>query len=102
MILEPVSSVGGLDLVRMGKALLGVKDGANDTFSTPEKFLYTADLRIAVVWNGRRLADGRDFQALESGGAGTGYDTVMLLWSAGELLPRAMDTLEADYFADPT
>ena len=81
---------------------MGVKDGTNDTYSTPEKYLYTSDLKIVVTWNGRRLANGVDFQAIESGGAGTGYDTVKLLWSAGELLPRSQDILNADYYADPT
>lgn len=102
MILEPVSSGGGLDLVRQDQALVGVKDGSNDTYTTPGKYLLTANLSITVVWNGRRLARGVDFDALESGGAGTGYDTVKLLWSAGELLPRAGDELVADYYADLT
>lgn len=102
MILEAVTQAGGLNLVRIAKALIGVKDGTNDTFTTPEKYLRTSNIKIAVTWNGRRLAEGVDFDCVESGGAGSGYDTVKLLWSAGELLPRSSDVLEADYYADPT
>jgi hypothetical protein len=102
LILQPVSQAGGLDLVRIDVPLIGVKDGTQDTFTTPSKFYQTANLKITVIWNGRRLRAGVDFNALESGGAGTGYDTVKLLWSAAELLPRASDELVADYYADPS
>jgi hypothetical protein len=102
VILQPVSQAGGLDLVRIGIALIGVKDGTNPTFTTPTKFYQTANLKVAVFWNGRRLRVGVDFNALESGGAGTGYDTVQLLWSVAELLPRTGDELAVDYYADPS
>lgn len=102
MILQPVSQAGGLDLVRIAVPLIGVKDGTNDTFTTPENYLNTANLKIALYWNGRRLRAGVDFTMLESGGAGTGYDTVNLLWTAAELLPRASDELVADYYTDPS
>ena len=103
MILQPVIGAGGLELHRIGVPLVGTKDGTNDTFTTlPEFFFQTANLKIKVFWQGRRLGLFEDYVVLESGGAGTGYDTVKLLWTTGELLPRSTDKLIADYFVDRT
>lgn len=101
MILEPVvSSVGYTP--RVGIDLIGTKDGANPVFTTPDKFLNTADLKIVLYWNSRRKYQGRDFTVHESGGAGTGYDEIRFTaWDAVGFLPRATDELVVDYYLDP-
>ena len=95
--LQIATGSSGSSTARTGISLLGVKDGINTLFTTPEKFVHTSAITIAVYWNGRRLHLGRDYFAAESGGAGTGYDTVDLTpWASR--LPTATDELVADYF----
>jgi hypothetical protein len=98
MLLEPISG-GGSEVFawRIQIDLLGVKNGGNPTFYTPDYFLKSGYLTIKVYWNGRCLAEGIDFEASEPGGAGTGWRTITLLWTS--LLPRANDELKADYLA---
>jgi hypothetical protein len=85
---------------RMDIPLLGLKNGSNYVFTTPEKFVHSATLSIAVFWNGRRLRIDRDYDLSESGGVGTGYDTISLTpWSLGKsFLPRSGDELISDYY----
>jgi hypothetical protein len=94
MILQPVAGGGGgaLAFLRWDIELLGAKNGANPVFTTPDKF--DPDYFV-VYWNGRRLFVGDDYLVSESGGPGTGYDTITLLWT--KLLPRAADRVTADY-----
>ena len=82
--------------VRTGIVLGGVKDGVNLVFTTPGKFRRIGGATIAVYWNGLRLREGptEDYSVSESGGPGTGYDTVTL---AVALLVD--DNLIADYIA---
>lgn len=68
---------------KIGQVLLGAKNGLNRIFTTPEKFL---PLTIRVYHNGRRLVRATalspaygDYYVMESGGPGTGYDTVIFL-----------------------
>ena len=78
----------------VGQALIGDLDGTNTVFSTPRLFLHTANYRESVYLRGlRRLDGGNDYVATESGGPGTGYDTIVFLKA-----PRPGDNLLIDYF----
>ena len=82
---------------RTGQQLVGLKDGANITFTVPvgDKFTHNLPfLSIQVYWNGVRLTLIDDYTIYESGGPGTGYDTVLL-----EVPPNADDHLLVDYVA---
>lgn len=82
---------------RTGQNLLGSKDGANVMFTVPVGDKFTHNLpffSIQVYWNGIRQKLLDDYVVLESGGLGTGYDTVVLT-----IAPRTDDNLLADYIA---
>jgi hypothetical protein len=81
--------------IRQEILLTGSIDGANTTFTTPEAFLQSPpNYSIAVYYNGQRIFLNDDFTVQESGGIGTGYDTVETLFT-----PKAGDKLWADYVA---
>jgi|MudIll2142460700_1097286.scaffolds.fasta_scaffold00003_135 hypothetical protein len=79
---------------RWGIDLLGLKDGTNTTFQTPEIFMQQGTVVIQVYWNGQRLRLGstNDYTVAESGGVGTGFDTIIMA-----IAPRNTDVLLADY-----
>lgn len=80
---------------RTGQGLIGVKNGINTTFQVPGTETYVHNLpflTIQVYLNGVRLSLLDDYMVVESGGPGTGYDSVILAVS-----PRANDHLLADY-----
>lgn len=84
------------DRYRVGQNLVGAKDGSNLTYRTPgfEKFTHNLPfLDISVFFNGSRLALLDDYMISESGGSGTGFDSIMLLVPP----PLANDHLFADY-----
>lgn len=96
---------GEFDLVRklgenskVGIGLVGSIDGINQTFTTPTKFVHVVGGEtIRVFYNGQRLVEGvlDDYTVSESGGPGTGYDTVLLAFA-----PKGspgLDKLMADY-----
>jgi len=62
--------------------LIGLRNGMNMTFFTPEKFIngsYFGNLfHITIEHNGKELYENIDYTIGESGGAGTGYDTLNL------------------------
>lgn len=102
--LKDLSAASGAAKVRTGVALVGPKDGANRVFrTTPDKFVHdpTGTGKTIEVWhNGRRLiwtptADPSqsDYMVSESGGVGTGFDTITLLTFA----PGGRSALVADY-----
>lgn len=89
IVIDPVNTsiAGGAD--KVGIDLVGAIDGSNRVFTvpTPDKFVHSVGGQtIAVYHNGRRLllsptgspANG-EFAVSESGGLGTGFDTVTLL-----------------------
>jgi hypothetical protein len=81
---------------RTGIALIGLINGSNQVFTTPTYFLHEVGGRsIQVYYNGQRLYDPDDYVCSESGGVGTGYDTVTL---QGPKPPRHDDRLWADYW----
>ena len=80
---------------RTGQGLMGVRDGVNHAFTIPggQKFTFNLPfLAISVYVNGLRLTLLDDYVISESGGSGTGYDTVTLSDA-----PYANDHLTADY-----
>lgn len=77
--------------LKYGIGLTGPIDGVNVTYTTPDKFDPTAQ---AVYYNGQRLSLTLDYSIAESGGPGTGYDTVNLL-----VIPKVGDHLLADYIS---
>lgn len=84
-------------LFRQNVALNGVKNGTNRTFTTPEKFINGSylgqDFRILIRFNGRGLEQNVDYTLIESGGVGTGYDTIVFI----SLIPEEIDRLVVDY-----
>jgi len=92
--LPPASDVVRLSRHKVEVPLLGVKNHINLVFTTPDEFLPTT---IAVYFNGQRMrrGAGEDYTVSESGGPGTGYDTITLL--DAELAPYATEQLFADY-----
>ena len=79
-----------------GVVLAGLVNGSNQTFTSPVTFVSTTDETISVFYNGMRLSLGiaNDFTLSESGGVGTGFDTVFLLFS-----PKLGDVITADFTA---
>ena len=99
MILQPTEGVSLTSLLLKFKwnvDMIGVKDTFNATFTTPEKFIDSTFNLYGP--GGRKLYKGRDFTTSESGGVGTGYDTITMLFPSGDL-PKATDELTADYVA---
>jgi hypothetical protein len=88
-------STGLVGRLLTGQELLGVKDGVNTVFSTPRPFLRTPEYREALYVRGRRWLEGVgcDYVAVESGGPGTGYDTIVLA-----VAPDAEDNMLIDYY----
>lgn len=88
------------DRFRVGQNLVGARDGVNVTYTTPglEKFSHNLPfLDISVVFNGSRLSLLDDYLVAESGGVGTGFDTIILLVPP----PLSNDHLLADYVVQP-
>ena len=80
---------------RTEQALVGPLNGSNTTFQTPsqEKFVHNLPfLTIQIYYNGLRLTLLDDYTVAESGGAGTGFDTILV-----SLPPVSPDHLIADY-----
>lgn len=76
--------------------LVGAINGSNTVFTTPDVFIHIpSGLQIKVYYNGQRIFEPDDFSASESGGAGTGFDTITLLFA-----PKSGDRLDADYVID--
>ncbi len=93
---------------RQNVALVGTFNDVNRIFTVPngEKFVNGSivvpgsvvlnhEFRIIIRHNGRTLVESVDYILSESGGGGTGYDTIAFI----SLVPRARDegTLVADY-----
>lgn len=101
--LKELSASSSAALTRVGVSLGGPKNGYNREFTTPEAFVHDpggTGKTISLWHNGRRLiqtplanpGEG-DFTVTESGGVGTGFDTINLLTFA----PVVRSTLVADY-----
>lgn len=77
-----------------GVGLVGAINGVNTVFTTPQPFLNVGGDTAAIYFNGQRLFEGagNDYLLAESGGPGTGWDTVTVLF-----VPKPGDRLTADY-----
>lgn len=82
--------------LRFGVELSGDQNGVNQTYTAPEFFTLGT---MQVYWNGNRNHKGatHDFTVSESGGVGTGYDTITFTGVA----PLPEDHILADYVAAP-
>lgn len=83
--------------LREDEQLVGATNGANITFVLPngdKAINQEPGAKIKVAYNGQRLHEGgaNDFIVSESGGVGTGFDTVFLSFS-----PLSGDLISADY-----
>jgi hypothetical protein len=85
------TGTGGFDV--QDALLIGVQNNINTTFTTPTKFKHTADFKEVVYINGLRSHIPEDYFVAESGGLGTGYDTVVFVNP-----PEPNDLLVIDYF----
>lgn len=96
--LDASPGVPGISRHRQFVELSGVQDGVNQVFTLPEVAVHNMPngLQVKVYLNGLLLRPGstRDYEVSESGGVGTGYDTVTFL---NGLAPKARDSLWADY-----
>lgn len=77
--------------------LIGLRNGANRTFFTPDKFingLYFGNIfHLTVEHNGKELYENIDYTIGESGGPGTGYDMINII----SLTPVSHSLLFATY-----
>jgi hypothetical protein len=88
----PVARVLLAAITRYEVGLVGPKNGVNLVYTLPE---YFEDVSIRFYRNGVRQnrGIGDDFVVSESGGPGTGFDTITVLNDA----PLLEETLFADY-----
>ena len=101
--LEASSTGTGVNyLWKEGAELIGIKNGANRIFTLPDQFLEGTfednEFHINVFHNGRRLIRFVDYLAIESGGTGTGFDTVKIISFA----PDVKSKLVANYVIERT
>jgi hypothetical protein len=83
--------------LRTNVALLGTIDGVNTVFTTPDTFVHDGTTNEAVYLRGKRVLEGigNDYTASESGGPGTGYDTITFTQA-----PKTPDNVLIDYYID--
>ena len=94
-------SSSNLDVLRMEDVqLLGNVDGVNTIFTIPSgKFIQNSIYKIIVYLNGVKQFQGgseSDYMIAESGGTGTGYDTVIFVQAPNN--PSVADIVTADYY----
>lgn len=89
--LEVGTGTGGFDV--QDAALIGIKDNTNVTYTTPTPFKHTTKFKEVLFVNGLRQHIPEDYFVAESGGPGTGYDTVVFI-----IPPYPDDILTIDYF----
>lgn len=92
--LEVTGAVGTIPYVFKEEVqMVGAVDSVNRVFRVPDKFIkgsyFGNDFNIIVTHNGRELFEGTDFTCVESGGSGSGYDTIVL----ESFTPRANHSL---------
>lgn len=99
-----VTGTGGLAeipfIFKQEKELIGTQDGTNRTFTTPDKFVDGAlganEFHIRVIFNGRTLIKEDEFIIIESGGAGTGFDTIVFV----NQIPQTKHEIRVDYVTE--
>jgi hypothetical protein len=76
----------------------GAIDGANVVFTTPDLFVQDPpDFQITVFRNGQQQTLNGDYTVSESGGVGTGFDTVTF---AVACTPKVGGIVLVDYVID--
>lgn len=85
---------------KTGVSLIGIQDGVNRVFTTPEAFVHNANMSVRMYHNGRRLlqsslpsAELGEYYVSEGSGPSTGYNTIHFMAFA----PDAYSMLRADY-----
>lgn len=85
---------------KQGVPLVGAKDGINRIFTVTDLFLNGSlgdnEFRITIRHNGKGLVENTDYLVSESGGAGTGFDTITFI----SFIPVAESELIADYVVE--
>lgn len=89
--LEVSGGTGGFDV--QDATLIGTRDNVNTTFTTPTPFKHTSQFKEVLFVNGLRQHIPEDYFVAESGGPGTGYDTIVFT-----IAPYPDDILTIDYF----
>ena len=78
--------------------LLGSVDGFNLVFTIPSgKFIFNNNYKVVVYKNGVKQLYLDDFFVAESGGVGTGYDTIIFSVAPAPV-PSPPDVMTADYY----
>lgn len=91
----PQGPSGVAGYLRTNVVPIGVVDGVNTVFTTPTKFRHDGFSNEMVYLRGLRLFEGldSDYIAVESGGPGTGFNT--LIFSSA---PFPGDAMLVDYY----
>lgn len=100
-----VTGTGGITeipfIFKQDIELLGVQDGSNRTFTTPDDFIEGAfgsnEFHIRVRFNGRILINDDEYLLMESGGTGTGFDTIVFV---GSPPPETKHEIRVDYVTE--
>lgn len=94
-----VISDNNLSFLKLENIILnGAIDDVNTIFTIPSGFFVQNIIHQIVVYlNGVRQLLSQDYLVAESGGPGTGFDTV-ILFRAPETSPLPIDIITADYF----
>lgn len=76
------------------QSLAGAQDGVNTVFTTALKFVASGPSRESFFVNGvlQHAGAGNDYVVSESGGPGTGYDTITMAYP-----PLSFDRLSVDF-----
>jgi hypothetical protein len=84
----------GVGDTRYRERLIGTKNGVNTVFTTSQKFTRTTGKEEWVYYNGvfQEFGAGNDYTASESGGVGTGFDTITM-----SVAPYSWEKLEIVY-----
>lgn len=85
------TGTGGFDV--QDSELIGVQNFSNLIFTTPTKFKHIANFKEVLYVNGVRQHIPQDYFVAESGGLGTGFDTITFI-----IPPVITDILTIDYF----
>jgi hypothetical protein len=91
-------TVAGRHIIRdFQQALTGPQDGFNTVFTTSSYFIPSGPSKESFYLNGVLLRQGvtEDYTVSESGGVGTGFDTITMAFA-----PRSNDWLAIDYCPD--
>lgn len=87
-------------LFRERISLIGTQDGINRSFTTPDDFIEGTlsgnELHIKIMYNGRDLIKDIDYLVFESGGVGTGFNTIAFISFVPQATPKGR--LVVDYF----